>query len=145
MAPSHALRPARDAVKRWTGVDAGEAIELRNQAVRGADAVFMVGRQHRGRRKRESSADPSESKNLGMYRNSRREKCAVRRFVVSPAQSGGTWRIVPGSTGLPSRESSRGQEHVGKADGRPEASRTARRKTRVVRPKLNCLMPNLQR
>src|SRR5262249_9287805 len=30
------------------------------------------------------------------------EKCAVRRFVVSPAQPGGTWRVVPGSTGLPS-------------------------------------------
>jgi hypothetical protein len=40
-----------------------KAIELRNQAVRGADAVFMVGRQHRGRRKRGPSADPAESKN----------------------------------------------------------------------------------
>jgi hypothetical protein len=30
--------------------------------------------------------------------------CAARRFVVSPAQLGGTWRIVPGSDGLPGAE-----------------------------------------
>jgi len=48
-----------------------------------------------------------------------RTVCAVRRFVVSPTQLGGTWRNVPGSDGLPGRESARGQEHVRKAaDGR---------------------------
>src|SRR5215472_9209775 len=30
-----------------------------------------------------------------------REKCAVRRFVVSPAQPGGTWRVVPGQLAYP--------------------------------------------
>jgi hypothetical protein len=57
--------------------------------------------------------------------------CAVRRFVVSPTQSGGTWREVPGSPGLPERESVRGPEHAGKVvavleafrDGVPQSPR----------------------
>jgi copper chaperone CopZ len=41
--------------------------------------------------------------------------CAVRRFVVSPTQLGGTQRNVLGSPGLPGRESARGQSHARKA------------------------------
>jgi RNA-directed DNA polymerase len=44
-----------------------------------------------------------------------RPVCAVRRFVVSPAQLGGTRRNVPGSPGLPRRETARGQEHAREA------------------------------
>jgi putative transposase len=33
------------------------------------------------------------------------DKCAVRRFVASPSQSGGIWRNIPGSPGLPGGES----------------------------------------
>ena len=33
-----------------------------------------------------------------------RWQCAMRRLVVSPAQSGGTWREVLGSDGLPGAE-----------------------------------------
>jgi hypothetical protein len=39
------------------------AIEPRNRQVRGADAVENDGRQHRGRRFREPSADPAGSEN----------------------------------------------------------------------------------
>ena len=41
--------------------------------------------------------------------------CAVRRFVASLMQLGGTWRSVPGSPGLPDRESARGPEHAREA------------------------------
>jgi group II intron reverse transcriptase/maturase len=41
--------------------------------------------------------------------------CAARRFVASLMQLGGTWRSVPGSPGLPERESARGQEHAREA------------------------------
>jgi len=41
--------------------------------------------------------------------------CAVRRFVASLMQLGGTWRSVPGSPGLPRRESVRGQQHAREA------------------------------
>jgi hypothetical protein len=33
------------------------------------------------------------------------DKCAVWRFVASPTQSGGIWRNIPGSPGLPGGES----------------------------------------
>lgn len=57
------------------------------------------------------------------------DKCAVRRFVVSPTHSGGIWRNIPGPPGLPGGESRRGQQHVRKAV-------TARRRSRrcVARP-----------
>src|SRR6266498_88995 len=42
-------------------------------------------------------------------------ECAVRRFVASLMQLGGTWRSVPGSPGSPECESARGQEHARKA------------------------------
>ena len=44
-----------------------------------------------------------------------RTVCAVRRFVVSPTQSGGTRKEVLGSLGLPGSESGRGQQHAEKA------------------------------
>ena len=44
-----------------------------------------------------------------------RPVCAVRRFVVSPTQLGGTRRNVPGSPGLPGWETGRGQEHAREA------------------------------
>src|SRR5215471_13515357 len=69
-------------------------------------------------------------------------ECAVRRFVVSPTQSGGTggrflghWLIWTRK-----REETRACQESG---GRPETSRAARRKTRVIWPKLDCLKPNL--
>ena len=40
---------------------AGQAIEPRNHRVRGADAVYGSGRQHRQRRYRESLAGPARS------------------------------------------------------------------------------------
>jgi hypothetical protein len=33
------------------------------------------------------------------------DKCAVRRFVASPTQSGGIWRNIPGSPDSPGGES----------------------------------------
>jgi hypothetical protein len=41
-----------------------------------------------------------------------RAVCAARRFVTSLMQSGRTWRVVLGSTGLPDVERQRGQEHA---------------------------------
>ena len=77
MAPSHASASARTLVKRWSGVPAGRAIEPRNQAFRGADAVRMSGRQHRRRRfRREPLVDPARSENLcmqGVFMHENRE------------------------------------------------------------------------
>src|SRR6266545_2950643 len=58
MSPSHALATARASAKRWTGADAGRAIEPRNNWFRGADAILMVGRQHRGRRHARAVSGP---------------------------------------------------------------------------------------
>jgi hypothetical protein len=71
--------------------------------------------------------------------------CAARRFVIYPAQLGGTWRIVPGSDDLPGAERRRGQEHVRKAANTAKALRVGRCGTRAIWRKLNCLKPNLQR
>ena len=49
------------------GVRAGWVIEPRNRIVRGADALVVSGRQHRGRRYRESFADLARSKSLCMH------------------------------------------------------------------------------
>jgi hypothetical protein len=51
--PDHALATRKGAAKRWVGVGVGWAIEQRNQVIRGADVVFIGGRQHRWRRYRE--------------------------------------------------------------------------------------------
>ena len=52
---------------------AGQVIEPRNHRVRGADAVYGSGRQHRQRRYRESLVGPARSENHGMYGTSMRE------------------------------------------------------------------------
>ena len=72
-----------------TGVRGGWAIEPRNQGVRGADAVKRGGRQHRGQRYRELSADPARSKNLRMHGVSMRENREIPR---SPLPDGGAGR-----------------------------------------------------
>ena len=65
-----------------TGARAGWAIEPRNCELWGADAVEMVGRQHRWRRYRESPADPARSKNLCMHGISMRENREIPRSPV---------------------------------------------------------------
>jgi hypothetical protein len=51
------------------------------------------------------------------------QTCAVRCFDVSPIQSGGILRNIPGSPDLPGRESARGQEHVRKTKAVRRCSR----------------------
>jgi hypothetical protein len=65
-----------------TGVRVGWAIEPRNHLLRGADAVPRGGRQHRGRRYREPSADPARSENPCMRGIFMRENREIQR---SPA------------------------------------------------------------
>jgi len=65
-----------------TGARAGWAIEPRNPAVRGADAVFEGGRRHRWQRYRELLVSPARSKNLCMRGTSMRENREIPR---SPA------------------------------------------------------------
>jgi hypothetical protein len=113
--PESCVGLRKGASEALTGVSAGQAIEPRNQRSGVPTSLTEAEGNIAGGAKREPSADPARSKNQGMHGISMREKCAVRRFVVSPAQPGGTWRKVPGSIGLPSRESSRGQEHARKA------------------------------
>jgi hypothetical protein len=60
-----------------TGARAGRAIEPRNHRVRGADAVYGSGRQHRQWRYRELLVDPARSENHGMYGTSMRENREV--------------------------------------------------------------------
>ena len=55
--------------------------------------------------------------------------CAARRFVVFPAEPGGTRREVLGSDGLPESERCRGQEHARKV-----AAAFRRMKRRVAGP-----------
>jgi hypothetical protein len=61
--PDHALATREGAAKRWIGVHAGRLWSLEMVLDRGADAVEDVGRQYRGRRYREPSADPAGSEN----------------------------------------------------------------------------------
>jgi hypothetical protein len=69
------------AAKRWTGAGAGRAIEQRNQAIRGADAVFIGGRPHRWQRYRERPVGPALSENLSTHRIS---MCETRESPRSP-------------------------------------------------------------
>ena len=74
---------------------AGRAIEPRNHRVRGADAVYGSGRQHRRRRYREAPSDPAWSKNHGMYGTSMRENREIPRppvRVISGRDAQGTPR-----------------------------------------------------
>ena len=63
---------------------AGQAIEPRNHRVRGADAVYEAGRQHRQWRYRESLAGPARSETLCMYGTSMRENREIPRSPARP-------------------------------------------------------------
>ena len=65
-----------------TGARAGQAIEPRNHRVRGADAVYGSGRQHRQWRYREPLVGPARSETLCMYGTSMRENREVPRSPV---------------------------------------------------------------
>ena len=71
---------------------AGQAIEPRNHRVRGADAVYEAGRQHRQQRYRELLAGPARSENQGMYGTSMRENrevpCPPVRVITGRAAQG---------------------------------------------------------
>ena len=77
------------------GARAGQAIEPRNHRVRGADAVYGSGRQHRQRRYRELLAGPARSETQGMYGTSMRENREVPRspaWVITGRAAQGTLR-----------------------------------------------------
>lgn len=65
--PGHALAFREGAAKRWCGVRAGRLCSLEMGSVgvpsRGADVLWISGRQHRWRRFREPSVGPAGSKN----------------------------------------------------------------------------------
>ena len=61
---------------------AGQAIEPRNHRVRGADAVYGCGRQHRQWRYRELLVGPARSETLCMYGTFMRENREVPRLPV---------------------------------------------------------------
>jgi hypothetical protein len=61
--PDHALATREGAAKRWIRGARRPAMQPRNGVFRGADAFMTRGRQYRGRRFREPSADPAGSKN----------------------------------------------------------------------------------
>ena len=65
-----------------TGVRAGWAIELRNQAIRGADVVSKGGRPRRGRRYRELSVDRARSENVCMRGTFMRENREIPRLAL---------------------------------------------------------------
>ena len=63
---------------------AGQAIEPRNHRVRGADAVYGSGRQHRQQRYRELLVGPARSENHGMHGTFMRENREIPRSPVRP-------------------------------------------------------------
>ena len=71
--PESCVGDPRGRSEALTGVHAGWAIEPRNGLVRGADALVIGGRPHRGQRYCELPADPARSKNLCMRGVSGRE------------------------------------------------------------------------
>ena len=75
-----------------TGARAGRAIEPRNHRVRGADAVYGSGRQHRRQRYRELLVGPARSENQGMYgtfmRENREVPCPPVRVITGRAAQG---------------------------------------------------------
>src|SRR5664279_1191371 len=75
-----------------TGVRAGRAIEPRNHRVRGADAVYASGRQHRQQRYRELLVGPARSENYGMHgtfmRENREVPCPPVRMITGRAAQG---------------------------------------------------------
>lgn len=71
--PESCVGDPRGRSEALTGVHAGWVIEPRNGLVRGADALVIGGRPHRGQRYRELLADPARSKSLCMRGVSGRE------------------------------------------------------------------------
>jgi len=71
---------------------AGQAIEPRNHRVRGADAVYGSGRQHRQQRYCELLVGPARSENQGMYgtfmRENREVPCPPVRVITGRAAQG---------------------------------------------------------
>ena len=66
--PESCVGDPRGRSEALAGVRAGWVSEPRNVLlVRGADAFVASGRQHRGRRYRESFANPARSRSLGMH------------------------------------------------------------------------------
>jgi hypothetical protein len=61
-----------------------------------------------------------------------RFQCAMRRLVVSPTQSGGIWREILGSDGLPDPETVMGTRACQEIDDRAQVSGTGYRGTRVT-------------
>jgi len=61
--PVHALAAREGAAKRWVRGARRPAMQPRNRQYRGAEVLWISGRQHRGRRFREPSADPAGSEN----------------------------------------------------------------------------------
>ncbi len=80
--PESCVVVRKDGGEALTGARSGRAIEPRNHRVRGADAVYGCGRQHRQRRYRESLVGPARSENHGMYGTSMRENREVPRLPV---------------------------------------------------------------
>jgi hypothetical protein len=81
--PESCVGDPRGRSEALTGARAGSAMEPRNQAVWGADAVLIGGRPHRGQRYRELPADPARSKNRCMHGISMRETREIRRSPVA--------------------------------------------------------------
>jgi hypothetical protein len=92
--PESCVGDPRGRSEALTGARAGWAIEPRNQAIRGADVVFMGGRPCRWQRYRELSADPARSKNLCMHGISMCETREIRRSPV-PLMAGRAARGRP--------------------------------------------------
>jgi len=61
--PAHALASREGAAKRWMRGARRPVMQPRNGQYRGADVLWISGRQYRGRRFREPSADLAGSKN----------------------------------------------------------------------------------
>ena len=90
--PESCVDDPRGRGEALTGARAGRAIEPRNHRVRGADAVYGSGRQHRQRRYRESLAGPARSENQGMYGTSMHENREIPPLAHLVDHWGGTLR-----------------------------------------------------
>lgn len=73
-----------------TGVCAGRVLSLEKIVVRGADAVFAGGRQHRAFRQGEKSTGPAWSETSRMHRTTSREN---REIPGSPRADGALGRV----------------------------------------------------
>ena len=90
--PESCVDDPRGRGEALTGARAGRAIEPRNHRVRGADAVYGSGRQHRQQRYRELLVGPARSENQGMYgtfmRENREVPCPPVRVITGRAAQG---------------------------------------------------------